>query len=795
MDSSYPISLPEDKALRLNDGDFDTYLYQTLSLSGKFYQSVNLNIENVVIDNDHFSLSDETAIDETPARSFMDALKAEAEHPTLGDPPSLDELATENKTLTDNAGVAFKSTKSELVDLFSEMEKAVDGKRLGALLDAAWAVDKLATLKIVFNARSIHLGKGERETFMQAMGWMKDEHPRTVLVNLPWVYRAVIEKKAQKKTEGEEEALLIEEVGGVPDDYDAVNGVSHGYWKDLLNLLVLSAEDKLHVRDNPRDVLNKKNEQHRTSDRRVRLLRKLKVEKKKDESAKIRPESRKKIAEHDRAQRMLEASRKNEEQRAAAKATKHADEVKAHETVLRRMEDPFHHALHLSVARLFASQLKKDVKLLTPGSKEQLRSLTYCAKWAPSLEGFHDKHTLIATSIAELLFPSVAEDGDSREMYLKRAREAYRRNILSPLRKALEIVERDITAETFENIKYPRVPSIAMDNYKGLFIKKDFERFEKYIDRVAEGKSRISGAVLMPAPMVKDARNGAFGGTGLAGAGKDMLKQKIAMIQAKAVDGQWRTLVQRIKTSGSLESAIAVCDVSGSMSGPYFPDRTCPMDSSIGLALLLAEIVEPPFGGAFITFDNNPRIMQVGGPDDGRSFTEKVQYIANAPWGGSTNFVAVFEDLLLPLAVKNKLTQEKMVKKVFVFSDMQFNQAGGGYTWETAYERIKRKFEEAGYVMPELIFWNLAGGRRGDLPKPVEADTEGTSLVSGYSQALMKVFLENGGFEDVEEEEVVGTDMAADEAGVEVRKKKKDPLAMVKKAIGHKAYDMLEVVD
>jgi hypothetical protein len=241
------------------------------------------------------------------------------------------------------------------------------------------------------------------------------------------------------------------------------------------------------------------------------------------------------------------------------------------------------------------------------------------------------------------------------------------------------------------------------------------------------------------------------------------------------------------------------------------------MDSAIGLSLLLAEIVEPPFGGCFITFSGSPHIQMVGGPNDTRTFKEKIQYMEGSDWGMNTDFVAVFEKLILPLAIKHQLKQEDMVKQVFVFSDMEFDAAGNDAPrWSTSYERIKAKFEEAGYEMPKLIFWNLAYGRGysysgwGDdeeRPKPVQADEPGTALVSGYSQAQMKMFLDGGNFDELEvedevEDEVVKLEGEDDDEGadefVDVRiakKQKMDPLLVVKKAISHPAYQMLKVVD
>ena len=73
----------------------------------------------------------------------------------------------------------------------------------------------------------------------------------------------------------------------------------------------------------------------------------------------------------------------------------------------------------------------------------------------------------------------------------------------------------------------------------------------------------------------------------------------------------------------------------------------------------------------------------------------------------NTDFQAVF-DKLLSVAVGGNLPPERMVRKVFVFSDMEFDQASSR-PWETDYEAITRKFTEAGYgaVVPQIVFGNL----------------------------------------------------------------------------------------
>ncbi|KAK5699832.1 hypothetical protein LTR97_005963 [Elasticomyces elasticus] len=800
INTTFPVDLPDMPELRMAKPEFEAYikatLYTTILLPTSTQDKIELPIHTKQADA---TVEDSVTLTPKHDSRFMDGLLADKS--TV---PTFDER--DGKMLTENLDVAHRTSGEALVDLFQELEAVISGDRLSEVLENAWTADSEATLKIIWNARSIHLGKSDRITFYRSVGWLAEKHPLTLLTNLPWLVRPLIPKKTpkpkeqkedkEKKDDVNDDAELIEakdadsdfEIVDEPDELDGPSpakrprldddaepsefdvrfGVAHGYWKDLLNILALAANDELKAGGNPRSVLNI-----------PRPTTKVVKAYEKDWTA-----GRKKLRTADK-----------------------------HEKAVKKLaDDPFYRALHLTVARLFADQLKLDYARLQSDSKAEIKRITLAAKWAPSHKGMHDQHTFIVSSIAELLYPfdSVCPQADpgDRTLYLKHARNAYQLKLLSPLRKALDIVERSLTNKKFDEISYNKVPSLAMKQYTSKFAEKDFERFDQYIDKVASGQLKISGATLLPSTLVA-----AVSGRGNSATGKGtsaLVQKKLLDLAAKTVDGQWNTLVQRIKDNGTLESSIAVCDVSGSMSGPVFPDGTCPMDSAIGLSLLLAEITKPPFGGALITFHEHPMVVRVGGLEDKHSFVEKVNQIKSTPWGGSTDFVAVFERLILPMAVENKLTQEDMVKQVFVFSDMQFNMAGGygSNDWSTSYERIQKKFKVAGYEMPKLIFWNLAGGRAGysqygagmhggdDVaPKPVTAADEGTALVSGYSQGQLKMFLDNGQFDEPEDEVVEEEAKDGDEVVVKKVKAKQDPLATVKKAISHAAYRMLKVVD
>ena len=79
-----------------------------------------------------------------------------------------------------------------------------------------------------------------------------------------------------------------------------------------------------------------------------------------------------------------------------------------------------------------------------------------------------------------------------------------------------------------------------------------------------------------------------------------------------------------------------------------------------------------------------------------------------------------------------------MPSTIYIISDMEFDQATTNNT-ETNFFEIKRKYESSGYIMPQLVFWNV-DSKQNNIP--VLKDTYGTLLVSGASPVIFKMVLE-----------------------------------------------------
>lgn len=137
-----------------------------------------------------------------------------------------------------------------------------------------------------------------------------------------------------------------------------------------------------------------------------------------------------------------------------------------------------------------------------------------------------------------------------------------------------------------------------------------------------------------------------------------------------------------------------------------------------------------------------------------------------------------------------------MIKRLFIFSDMQFDQCRGNAqeTWTTDHQAIVQAYNAAGYDVPEIIYWNLSS--YSGASKPVLGDTPGAALLSGFSGNLLKIFTENSDEElskQLENFALVDKDGNEEESGQ--TKNGMSPTEVMMKAISKKSFDGLRVLD
>ncbi|PPD92164.1 hypothetical protein GOBAR_DD10906 [Gossypium barbadense] len=95
--------------------------------------------------------------------------------------------------------------------------------------------------------------------------------------------------------------------------------------------------------------------------------------------------------------------------------------------------------------------------------------------------------------------------------------------------------------------------------------------------------------------------------------------------------------------------------------------------------------------------------------------------------------------------MEGKLSEEKLIRRLFVFSDIEFDDACGNYSEYMNMESVYNDDDEE--PVPEIVFWNLSNSSS----TLVVATQDGVALVSGYSKNLLKLFLDEGGIVNPEQ--------------------------------------------
>lgn len=270
-----------------------------------------------------------------------------------------------------------------------------------------------------------------------------------------------------------------------------------------------------------------------------------------------------------------------------------------------------------------------------------------------------------------------------------------------------EVVETLMCSGNWDKINYNHVPSRASFLYRKAFGKHDQDRYAQWLKDLEHPEvtgAKINAGAIYPSDIIKP------------------YFEYASSSSDATIEAQWKALPDFVKPGVNF---ITVNDTSGSMSGD--PIRIC-----VALGIYLAERNKGPFKDAFITFSGRPALQIL----KGNSLREKVDQLHRANWDTNTDLEAVFK-LILSKAVSNHVPQEDMPQNILIISDMQFDQAVRIGNNPTAMEMIRKQYDTAGYVMPNVIFWNV----RTSTGVPAKMNEYGVALVSGYSPSIMKNIL------------------------------------------------------
>jgi hypothetical protein len=197
----------------------------------------------------------------------------------------------------------------------------------------------------------------------------------------------------------------------------------------------------------------------------------------------------------------------------------------------------------------------------------------------------------------------------------------------------------------------------------------------------------------------------------------------------ETIEAQWKALPNYV-TDG--KKFLVMADTSGSMTGT-------PVETSVSLAMYFAERNTGEFHGKFITFTDNPRLVDI---PDNWNLRDKINHVLQHDYVGyGTDLEKAFK-LVLNSAVAAKLSQDDLPEAILVITDMEINRFIGYKDATTFTSEMKKRFADAGYKMPTLVWWNV-NARQDTFHAEASDDVR---FVSGSSAAIFKGLCEHLGY-------------------------------------------------
>ena len=366
------------------------------------------------------------------------------------------------------------------------------------------------------------------------------------------------------------------------------------------------------------------------------------------------------------------------------------------------------------IIEYYLNCLKKDINSEYP---------SLAVKWIPREK---KKYHNMACNIVDTLFGDNMETNSKFKKY---------RKLIKVLSNKIVIIEQLMAQNRWDEIEVKHIPSRALKKY--LYVLKNENKTDGTIRHPEDIKrmelrnkmlyelnkppeaNRLNVTTLQPYEIVKTVISNKFL--------TNSEEENIIAIWNK-YSYEFKKKIEKDNILKDNLNMIILADVSLSMDGT-------PMEACIALSLLLTDLLDGVWKNKILTFESNPKWHNIPA---NLNIVEKIKFLKNAPWGGSTNIGNALE-MILDVAKINKISQKDMPKKMVIFSDMQFDRAMEyNDIFRTGFEILEHKFKKNGYDLPHIIFWNLRGDTVGYNNKTTQ---KGTTMLSGFGPSPFKSFL------------------------------------------------------
>ncbi len=356
-----------------------------------------------------------------------------------------------------------------------------------------------------------------------------------------------------------------------------------------------------------------------------------------------------------------------------------------------------------AVVRFLKEQFNNDIAALKDG-----KPVSLLGKWLPSVNASSKKTIIMAKKIIKAFNVS----------------EAFYRKALTALRKEIKIIENNLREKDY-TFDYSQQCSCALFKYKDAFYRNDAERYRDFCQKAIEGKVKMNASNVLPCDIVRSIINKVTCYYDDEYEYSPNYRKRFTEDDIRTYEAEWKS----IKKFSDCSNPLVVIDGSGSM---YTNAQMSPIAVAVSLGITAAENNTGEFAGHFITFSETPKLVKI----TGNNIVEKVVCAMRHNEVANTNIEALF-NLLANTGKKYNIRPEEMPERIYIISDMEFDSCAENSN-RTNFENAKIKFEQNGYKLPQIVFWNVNSR---SMQQPVLQNENGVVLVSGATPRIFSMVM------------------------------------------------------
>lgn len=370
----------------------------------------------------------------------------------------------------------------------------------------------------------------------------------------------------------------------------------------------------------------------------------------------------------------------------------------------RRWDDVLYSCVGTSIENDALAFIKKQLAL-----DVQCKTPSLLAKWLPSENASATETKKMGTVVREYL-------GMSHKQY---------RKTLSELRTRINIVEKLMSENRWDEIEFDKIPSRAGLIYKNAFARRDMIA-KKYETFAKSEDTKVNAKTLYPYEIVSKVVN----------SGRYYSSLNMSDVDRAMLEKYWNNLPDYF--DGKQSNMLCVVDTSASMVNS---DAAAPINVAISLGIYAAERAGGPFKNHYISFSADPKLIKVEGTD----FADKVHRIYRTNLCQNTDLVKTF-DMLLSIADRPDVSEDDIPSDIIVISDMEIDQGSGNWirrdgwsekTAMTEMDKVRAKWAAHGHKLPKLVYWCVNSRNT----NTILDNGPGVSFISGFSPVIFESVL------------------------------------------------------